>query len=136
MSEELPEIAVDTANLYREEHFTDRKVGTLTQLTPVTVQGELDTSRNVLYVGQSQLYTPAGMLPISAEIEAASLEEAIEKFPAAMRESVEATMEELKEMRRQAASQLVVPGQESGGMGGMGGMPGGGMPGGGKIQMP
>ena len=42
-------------------------------------------------------------------------------------------MQELQEMRREAASSIIVP--ESGG-GAMGGLPGGGIPGGGKIQMP
>jgi hypothetical protein len=42
-------------------------------------------------------------------------------------------MKDLQELRRQAASSIVVP---QGGMGGLGGLPGGGMPGGGKIQIP
>ena len=41
-------------------------------------------------------------------------------------------MEELRELQRQAASQIVVP---KGGMDPTG-MAGGGLPGGGKIQMP
>ena len=44
-------------------------------------------------------------------------------------------MRRLQEMRREAASSLIVPG--AGGAEGMGGLgPGGGMPGGGKIKLP
>ena len=52
---------------------------------------------------------------------------------AKQRVGIEQTMKELEEMRRNAASSIVVPG-DVGGMGGMGGP--GGMMGGGKIQMP
>ena len=41
-------------------------------------------------------------------------------------------MEELKELHREAASSIVLPEAGGGGLGGMGGIPGGG----GKIQLP
>ncbi len=37
------DIAMDSANLYREETFTDRRVGTLQVLTPITKTGATDT---------------------------------------------------------------------------------------------
>lgn len=126
-------INMDPDTLYREEVFTDRQMGTIMRMTPVTADGERDENRPVIYVGQSQIYTPAGALPLSFEIEASSLREAAEKFGPAAEKSAEETIERLKEMRREAASSIVVPGQES--AGGMGGMPGGGMPGSGKIQL-
>jgi hypothetical protein len=129
-SENSPEIRMDTANLYREETFTDNAVGTLRCLTPVTAEGETDPSRPVQFVGTTQVLTTAGPLPLSFEIEAASLAEAAEAFGDAARQAFEHTMEELREMQRQQASSIVVP---KGGMdptGGMGGM------GGGTIQMP
>lgn len=123
--------------LYREEVITDRQVGSIRRLTPVTKDGSDDSARAVLYVGQAQLMTPMGAIPLSFELEASSLSEAVDKFPDAAEAAVERTAKELEEMRREAASSLYVPG--SGGSGGGmpgGGIPGGGMPGGGGIQIP
>lgn len=119
----LPEIKFDVASLYREEVFTDRTAGTIRRLVPVTPAGADDPSRPVLYSGQTQLLTPGGVLPLGFEMEAASLQEAIDKFPGAVREALEQAIEEAREMRREASSRIVVP--EVGG-GGLGGAPGGG----------
>lgn len=121
------------ADLYQEEMFTDRRVGTIQRLSPVTAGGDPDPARPVLYVGQTQILTPAGALPLSFEIPAGSLEEAVEAFGKAAEEAVGDTMQRLQEMRREAAGSIIVP--ESGGLGGGPGAPGG-IPGGGKIRMP
>ncbi len=121
------EIKMDAANLYREETFTDNKVGTLRRIVPVTVDGDVDESRAVQFVGSTQVLTAAGPLPLSFEIEAGTLGEAAEKFVDAAKQGFENTMEELKEMQRQQASQIVVPKAGVDPMGGMGG---------GNIQMP
>jgi hypothetical protein len=122
------EIKVDPKALYLEEIFTDRRVGTIRRLTPVNKDGVRDQARAVLYVGETQVLTPAGALPIAFEIGAGSLEEAAEKFGQLAKEAIERTVKELQELRRQAASSIVIP------QGGMPPMPGVG--GGGKIQMP
>jgi hypothetical protein len=122
------DIKVDPKALYLEEIFTDRRVGTIRRLTPVTKDGVRDSARPVLYAGETQVLTPAGALPIGFEIAAASLEEAAEKFGQLAREAIERTVKELQELRRQAASQIVVPQGPLPPMGGAGG--------GGKIQMP
>ena len=122
---------MDPAALYREDIITDRKVGTIRMLTPVTGDGTTDAARSVVYTGEAQIMTGAGPLPISFEIEAADLAEAVDKFGDAAKEAIERTVRELQELRRQAASSIVVP---QGGMGGLG--PGGLGGGGGKIQMP
>ncbi len=136
MESNTPEqdMSMDPGALYREEVFTDHRAGTLRQMTPVKADGSTDDSREVLYVGQAQILTPAGALPLSFEIPAASLAEAVEKFGPAAEEAVSQAIEELKEMRREASSSIMVPGGEQGGFGGMGGP--GGLPGGGKIQFP
>ena len=121
-------IGMDGADLYQERTFTDRKVGTLQQLTPVTVAGEPDRSRPVVYVGQTQVLTPAGALPLTFEIDARSLEDAIAQFGARAQEALESTVQRLEEMRREQASSLIVPGA-----GGPAGMP---PPRGGGIQIP
>jgi len=119
------EIKVDPNALYLEEVFTDRRVGTIRRMTPVNKDGARDQARAVLYIGETQVLTPAGALPIGFEIGAGSLEEAAEKFGQLAREAIERTVKELQEMRRQAASQIVVP---------QGPLPPVGS--GGKIQMP
>lgn len=131
-SDTTNDIRVDPNALYLEEVFTDRRVGTIRRMTPVKKDGERDGARAVLYVGETQVLTPAGALPIGFEIAAGSLEEAAEKFGQLAREAIERTVKELQELRRQAASQIVVP---------QGPLPpltggGGGAPGGGKIQLP
>jgi hypothetical protein len=103
------EIKVDPDNLYLEEVFTDRRIGTIRRMTPVTKEGKPDAAREVLYVGETQIMTPAGSLPIAFEIGAASLEEAAEKFGPLAKEAIERTVRELQELRRQAASQIVIP---------------------------
>lgn len=121
---------MDPAALFREETYTDRKVGTIRTLTPVKPDGSSDSSRSVVYVGEAQLLTSMGAVPITFEIEAGSLDEAVKKFAENAKEAVERTVKDIQELRRQAASSIVVP------QGGMGGMGPGGLPGGGKIQMP
>src|SRR2546423_8185328 len=100
------DIKVDPKALYLEEVFTDRRIGTIRRLTPVTKDGTKDSARAVLYIGETQVMTPAGALPIGFEIGAGSLEEAAEKFGGLAKEAIERTVKELHEMRRQAASQV------------------------------
>jgi hypothetical protein len=107
----LSDIEVDRNNLYREEVYTDLKIASIRVLTPVTVEGSIDTARPVLYTGETQLMSQMGPVPVHAPIEAATLDEAIAKFPDAVNQAVERLMEEAKEMQRREASRIVVPGQ-------------------------
>jgi len=116
------ELKLDPDKLYLEEVLTDRRIGTLRRLTPVTRDGATDPTRAVSYVGETQILTPAGSIPIAFEIDAASLGEAAEKFAALAKEAIDRTVRELQELRRQASSSIVVP------QGPLGG--------GGKIQLP
>ena len=106
---DLPDIQLDATSLYREEIFTDRHAGTIRRLTPVTAQGDTDGTRFVLYSGQTQLLTPAGVLPLAFDIEADSLKDAIGKFPDAVKVALEQAIDEAREMRREAATRIVVP---------------------------
>lgn len=108
---------MDSTQVYHEETFTDRKVGTIRRLTPVTVEGNADPARAVLYVGQAQIMTPMGAVPISFELEAATLDAAIAKFGPAAEAAVQQTMRELQEMRREQASSLVIPDAAGGSLG-------------------
>jgi hypothetical protein len=119
---------MDAASVYREDVYTDRKVGTIRCLTPVKSDGAPDAGRQPLYVGEAQILTPMGAVPVTFEIDAASLDDAVKKYEEAAKEGVERTVREIQEYRRQAASSIVIP------QGGAGGLPG--MGGGGKIQIP
>jgi hypothetical protein len=128
------DLTMDPTSLYREDVFTDRKLGTIRHLVPVTAAGAPDPSRTGMFIGQAQIVTPGGLLPLSFEIEANSLAEAVAQFGAAAKLAIEDTVRELQELRRQQASSLVIP--DSGATAsilGPGGMPSGG--GGGKIRL-
>ncbi len=126
---DLPDVRLDPAGLYKEDTFTDRRAGTIRRLTPVASDGSADASRAVLFSGQTQLLTPAGVLPLVFEIEAETLEEALQQFPEGVKTALEQAIEEAREMRRESASRIVVP--EVGA--GVGPGPGAG---GGKIKFP
>lgn len=126
---QMPDIRFDATSLYQEDVFTDRAAGSIRRLRPVTIAGEPDASRPVLFSGQTQLLTPGGVLPLGFEIEATSLEEAIEKFPQAVQAALQQAIEEAQEYRREAQSRIVVP--EAGAVGGLAGGP----PGGGRIKL-
>lgn len=130
------DIQMQVEDLYREEQFTDRRVGSIQRLTPVKADGSDDASRPVLYIGQASLMTPAGTLPINFEIEAESLGDATAKFGEEAQKAIQDAIRQLQEMRREAASGIVVPGQGGGGGGGLGGGMGSGpRGGGGGIQL-
>jgi len=119
---------MDATSLYREEIYTDRAVGMLRVLHPVTSAGAPDSARPTVYTGEAQLMTNVGPLPISFDIPGATLAEAVANYADAAKEGVAHAMREIAEMRRQASSSLVIP------QGGA--LPPGGPFGGGKIQMP
>jgi hypothetical protein len=106
---DVRQATMDPTQIYREETFTDRRVGTIRRLTPVAADGSTDTVRAVLFVGQAQVMTPMGAVPISFELEATTLDAAIAKFGEAAEQAVQQTVRELQEMRREQASGLVIP---------------------------
>jgi hypothetical protein len=112
----VQEIAVDKGNLYREEVFSDLRVASVRKLTPVKADGAPDTGRPPIFIGQAHVMSAAGPLPIQFPIEAAALEEALEKFPAGVKAAVEKMIAEVKQLRREEANRIIVPGEEPGGM--------------------
>jgi hypothetical protein len=126
-----PEPKMDSQDLYREDIYSDRRVGTIRVLTPVKPDGTPDPTRPTSFVGQAQIMTPAGALPLSFEIEAGTLAEACEGFAEGAKLAFEETMKELQEMRRQQASSIVIPDAgAASALAGQGGPPRG------KIQFP
>ena len=121
---------MESGALYREEVFTDQRVGTIRRMTPVKSDGSDDSSRPVLFVGQATVMTPMGSLPLSFELKATSLAEAVSQFGPAAQQAIEEAARELEELRRQAASSIVIPETGAAGFKGIGGKGGGG------IQLP
>jgi len=103
------EARFDATSVYREEVYTDRRVGSIRVLVPVQADGAADPARATLYVGQISVMTPMGTLPISFEIEGKTLAEAIQKFAEGARVAMEDAMRELQQLRREAASSIVIP---------------------------
>lgn len=108
---EAPEkIRFNQQNLHLEEVFTDLAVGSIRRLTPVKPNGDPDKARPVLFVGEAQVYTQHGPMPIQFPIEAKNLAQAMERFAAAMEEFMNRLMEQAKELQRQEQSRIIVPG--------------------------
>jgi hypothetical protein len=126
MSNETPlEAQMSADALYREDTFTDQRVGTVRRMTPVKSDGSDDPSRPLIFVGQATVMTPMGSLPLSFELPATTLAEAVAQFGPAAQHAIEDAARELQELRRQASSSIVIP--EAGaaslkGMGGKGGL--------------
>jgi len=107
----LKDLAVDPNNLYREESYTDLKVATIRCMYPIKSDGSPDASRPKLFSAQTTLMSQAGPVPVQAPLHAETLAEAIEKFPQAINDAVAQLVEEAREMQRQEASRIVMPGQ-------------------------
>jgi hypothetical protein len=123
----MTEIKMDADNLYIEDTISDMAAGSIRRMTPITAEGAADIARPVLFMGQAQVMSAMGPLPLQFQLDVDDLAGAIALFPAAAEEAVQRMVEEIKEMQRQQASQIVVPG----GPGPMPGGPGGG----GRFQM-
>jgi len=104
------EIRMDPEALYREEVFTDRRVGTIQRLTPVDGEGQPVAGGTVIFLGQTQLMTPAGALPLSFELVADNLAQAAEKFADGANNAMEEAVKRLEELRREQSSSIIVPG--------------------------
>jgi hypothetical protein len=117
MSEEnaLENIQIDGTNLWKEENITDLKVGNIRRLTPIKLDGTEDESRVASYSATTNIMTPNGALPISGEIEATTLAEAVEKFPEAINLAVKKLQEEMMRMQQEQANKIVTPNDLRGG---------------------
>lgn len=103
------DFTVDRQNLYREETFTDLKVASIRCLTPVNTDGSVDKTRKTVFVGETNLMTPGGPLPVQAVIAAKQLQQAIKRFPEAMQAAVDKLAEEVQKMREQENSSIITP---------------------------
>lgn len=99
------DLNMDEDNLYVEESFTDMKVGTIRRLTPVQKDGSQDETRETLFLGHTQLMSPNGPLPVSCEIEAGTLAEAMKRFPQAITAEVEKIVEQAQKAQAEQQQQ-------------------------------
>lgn len=132
---DLKNLKMERDRLYLEEVITDLAAGTIRRMTPIKADGALDESRATLYLGQAQVLSAMGPLPVQFELEAGSLEEATEMFGPEAEKAVRRMVDELRELQREQASQIVVPATGAVPGGGGGSMPGGGPIRGGRIQL-
>ena len=103
------DFTVDRQNLYREESFTDLKVASIRRLIPVNADGSIDKTRKTVFVGETNLMTPGGPLPVQSIIPAKQLQQAIKRFPEAMQAAVEKLAEEMKRLQQKENSSIVTP---------------------------
>lgn len=112
---------IDRSNLYREESFTDLKVGTIKCLNPVRADGSVDNTRKKIFVGNTNVMTPQGPIPIQGMIQAKELQQAIKKFPEAMEAAMDRLIEEARKYQEQQQaedsqiqkpdSRIIIPGR-------------------------
>jgi hypothetical protein len=109
---------VDRSNLYREEAFTDMKIGSVRRLTPVKPDGSEDKTRKTIFIGQTNIMTPQGPVPIQGLIQAKDLQQAVKKFPEAMEAAMERLIEQAQRHQQQEQarvqkpdSRIIIPGR-------------------------
>ncbi len=103
------ELKIDKSNFFKEETFTDLKVGIIKRMTPAKPDGSEDKTRKSVFVGQTSLMTPNGPLPLQAVIQAKELQQAIKKFPEAMQASMQRLAEEAKKYQEQEKTKIAEP---------------------------
>ena len=106
---ESMDLSIDKQHLYLEESFTDLHVGSIRRLTPVKTDGTVDKTRKTVFVGQTNIVTPGGPLPIQSVIKAKHLQQAIKRFPEAMQVAVDKLAEEVKRYQEQQNSAIITP---------------------------
>lgn len=116
MSDEMDKmeesLQVNIDDLYREEVISDMKAATFRKMVPVKADGSDDDSRETFYSAQTTVMSPMGAIPLQAKLEAKDLTAAAAEFPSAIRVAMDKLVEEAREMQRQEASKIVVPGAQ------------------------
>jgi hypothetical protein len=110
------DFTIDKTNLHREESITDLKVGAIRKLIPINPDGTEDKSRTAIFIGHTQLMSPEGPIPIQAALKVNNLEEAMDAFPDAMKQSLSEMIEKIQKMQQQKSkkkddSRIIIPGR-------------------------
>ena len=89
----MPVKGFDYSNLWTVTTVTDGEAGSIHVRTPVTPDGDIDAIRKVVYAAETIIN---GVMQIGFIIEADSLREAFDKFPAACAKAGREALEEAK----------------------------------------
>lgn len=118
MTDNQIDFTVEKNNLYREENIIDLKAASIRSLTPIKPDGTIDESREMIFVGNTQLMSPQGPVPLHAPLKASTLEEAMDIFPAAMQQAMAEMIENVKKMqqeqeqaKQEEGSRIIMPGR-------------------------
>lgn len=111
--EGLDSFSIDIENLYKEESITDLKAATIRKMVPINADGSIDNNRSEKFIGDTTLMTQMGPIPVQFPLETDNLEKAFELFPEGIKAAVEKLNDRAKEMAREEASRIVVPGQQA-----------------------
>ena len=101
----MNEAQLDKENLYREETYTDMKIGSLHKLIPIKIDGTPDESRPAHFTARTQLMSPSGPVPVQADLKAETLETALEEFPSAISVAVEEMVSQAQKFQQEQEKQ-------------------------------
>jgi hypothetical protein len=99
------DFTMNSKNLYRDESYTDIKVGALRRLVPVNSDGSEDDSRSPMFMAQTQVMSPAGPIVLNAPLKATTIEDAVDEFPAVMQAELERMKAEAEKRQAQEGGQ-------------------------------
>ena len=110
------DFTIDKTNLHREESITDLKVCSIRRLVPIKPDGTEDKERTAIFIGNTQLMSPEGPVPIQAALTANNLEEAMDEFSGAMQQALSEMIQKIQQMQQQKTKQkddsrIIVPGR-------------------------
>tara|TARA_B100000927_G_C16428372_1_gene454457 strand:+ start:470 stop:859 length:390 start_codon:yes stop_codon:yes gene_type:complete len=106
---QIDEIKFNAENLWKEESFTDLEVGSIRKLSPINSDGSDDTSRKPTFTATTNIMTPNGALPLSGEIKASTLDEAILNFSDAINDALKKLQDDMVKMQQEQANKIVTP---------------------------
>ena len=109
---------MDPNGLFREESFTDQKIGIIRKMIPVKADGSDDAERPVTFFGSTQVMTQMGAIPLNFPLDGETIGAAANDFAGKAQIAVEEDNQKMEQMRRDEASKIAMPGQGMGGSGG------------------
>ena len=74
---------MDPNGLFREESFTDQKIGIIRKMIPVKADGSDDADRPVTFFGSTQVMTQMGAIPLNFPLDGETIGAAANDFAGA-----------------------------------------------------
>ena len=100
---QIEDIRFNGENLWKEENYTDLEVGTIKKLVPIKFDGSEDKDRKPTFTASTNIMTPNGALPLTGEIKAENLKEAIDNFSESINEALKKLQDEMMKMQQEQA---------------------------------